>query len=490
MRNIVAEAGTVLAPDGRPAFLHALEGNWYEGSRWSPNRSYIWFPVQDAKKDLDKFTRSELSKHARYLWKNSPLIRGVIERLVTISVGSGFYPVFKSSSPEWNTRAKKAWRKKCRNIHLGPKCSMLDYQRAVARARFVDGECFSLKTADETVEYDSRVQGLEAERVCGGKDPSSDGLLLNKQGIVTGYYVKGVEAPYAAEHVIHHFTPNRLGQYRGETVLAAAINTARDVDDILALEKLAVKDASAKKDIIKTASGQLDAEAFRSLRFSQVATPMSLPADDNAKNDYYKVALGPESVVLRRGDEYTPYTPARPGSAWQGFMDFLAMTICLSTGFPPSTILPIDVGGTDIRRDLDIAQKVADPIQLDIAAELDEIVDYFIEGEIQDGELRKGVPADWDNRGWHFPAKINVDRQQAQQDRADVQSGLMSREEYHGRFSEDAEEVDATIIAEAKRRKDMISKAGFKDLKEFVQIMSLDGKMFQVNEQQKPNETP
>ena len=494
MKTILAERGTVLAPDGRPAFLHALEGNWYEGSRWSPNRSWVWFPVQDARKDLDRFTRLELSKRARYLYKNSPLVRGLIERLVTLIVGSGFKPVFKSSNPAWNERAKLVWAKKARNIHLGPRCSFLQYQRALCRARLLDGECFTILTEDTSVEFCYKIQGLEADRIAGGSAKNAspensefnhgpgfiDGFNLNKQGIVVSYNIRDVEEPYDAEFVVHHFTPNRLGQARGETVLAAAINTATDVDDILALEKQCVKDASSHKDIIKTASGEIDASTFRTLRYTeQYPTTFNLPADDRTKDDYYRVSFGAQPVVLKKGDEYTPYRPDRPGSAWQGFMAFLANTICSSTAFPPSVILPIDVGGTDIRRDLDIAQKVCDPIQMDIALELDPIVDHLLQDETQDGALRKDIPEDSGLRAWHFPPKVNVDRGQAQQDREDVAHGLMSLEEYHGRYGEDASEVEALVMSEARRRKAAIKTAGFTDAQEFVQILSLDSKMFQ-----------
>lgn len=499
MRNIVAEAGTILAPDGSPAFLKAVENNWYEASRWSPNRSFIWFPVQDARKDLDRYTRLELARNARYLYKNSPLIRGLIERLVTLTIGGGFRPVFQSSSVDWNLRATNWWNKKSRNIHLGHRCSFVQYQRAVGRARFLDGEAFSILTSDETVNFTSCVQGIEADRVGGvkTKDISQenqeflhnvgmvDGFQLNSQGIVVGYNFRDAIETYPAEYVVHHYTPNRLGQYRGETTLAAAINTARDVDDILALEKECVKDASSKKDIIKTASGQIDPETVRLMRYgTQFPTPFSLPVDDRVKDDYYRTRFGAQPVVLKTGDEYTPYKPDRPGAAWQGFMDFLSNTICLSSGFPPSVILPIAIGGTDIRRDLDIAQKVADPLQLDMAAEFDDLLGYLMLEEVQDGVLRQGLPQDWENRSWHFPQKINVDRQQAQQDREDVGHGLMSLAEYHGRYGQDAAEIEATIIKEAKRRKAAIEAAGFKDTKEFVEVISLDSKMFMTRAQE------
>lgn len=487
----------ILAPNGKPAYLEVLRNSpeamkvinqWYEGSRFSPLRSYIFEPVQSAKDDLDRFTREELSKNARYLYKNSPFIRGLIERLVTLTVGSGFHPVFKSSNKKWNAKAQAWYAKKARNIHLGPRASMQQYQRAVGRARFVDGEAYSIKTFDEE-SYTDRIQGLESNYCCGTDGKTIvDGKKLNKQGTVVAYKFRGVEAPYESDSVVHHFTPNRIGQYNGETILAAAINTARDVDDILALEKNAVKDASSRQDIIKTASGELSPEMYRSMRFGTNAasqTLFSLPADNTTRDDYYRLKFQAAPVVLRNGDEYTPYEPKRPGAAWQGFMDFLSGTICLSTSLPPTVVLPIAAGGTDVRRDLDIAQRVVEPWQQDMVLELDDILSYFLDGEVADGELRD-APADYMLRSWHMPQQINVDRSQQAQDRELVSAGLLSREEYHGRYSEDGDAYDLTVIEEVKVRRDRIKAAGFKDIAEFVQLLSLDPKLFMS----KPEGTP
>src|SRR5690242_14045178 len=112
-----------LAPNGRPAWLEApedagrkpggVEANWYEASRWRPNRPWVWFLGQDAKRDLDKFTRYELIKNSRYLWKNLPLARGLIERMVNLVIGCGIKPVPTSSKPDWNRKASLVWQKIC-----------------------------------------------------------------------------------------------------------------------------------------------------------------------------------------------------------------------------------------------------------------------------------------------------------------------------------------------------------------------------------------
>jgi capsid protein len=489
--------GAILAPNGEIAQDLALRNNWYEGSRWSPDRSWVWYPPQQAKKDLDRFTRYELIKHARYLYKNSPFIRGLIERLVVLTVGTGIYPVFKSDDEAFVKKATRIWMQRVKNIHLGPKCSFALYVRAIARARFLDGECCSIKTYDQRT-YEAKVQGVEAERLTGGQAGDNgtnetknwlDGQKLDAQGNVVGYIFRGSDTIYEPEQVIHHYSPSRLGQYRGETILAASINTARDVDDILSLEKQAVKEASATKDIIKTQSGELDPETFRNLRYgNQFPTVFALPPDDRNKDDYYQIKLGSKVIVLKRGDEYQPYKVDRTSPAWIGFMEFLSNSMCISTLIPPSVLLWIDTGGTDIRRDLDIAQRVVGAWQNDLIDELEELRQYLMSDDFTDGELRN-QPDDLEVI-WHCPPKLTVDRAQAKEDRADVQAGLMSIEEFHARQGDDPSAYEQAMVNGAKRRLKLIKGAGFENVREFVEVISLNAQLFQPDSEGEPEPAP
>ena len=488
----------IVTPGGQPAGAEAVRNQWYEGSRWSPNRSWVWYPAQSAKRDLDRFTRYELCKHSRYLHKNSPLIRGLTERLVNLVIGSGIHPVPISSDHEWNELAKARWRAICRRPCVDARHTMSQYQRITARARFIDGECFTIKTFRPGTGRPA-LQGLEAIRITnrtgtGAGDSAErnvDGVLLDRAGAPAAYQVQGVETPYPAQFIVQHYTPTRHGMIRGEPILASAINHARDVDDILALEKQAVKDASGHLDIIKTQTGDLDPETFRSLRYNTTGgypTTTSLPGDAKTRDDYYRVQFGAEPIVLKTGDEYTPYVSQRPGAAWQGFMDFLSQNIVLSTGLPPSLLLPVSLGGTDIRRDLEIAQRVVENWQTDLAAEWQEIWEYLIGEEIADGPLH-GAPEDWQEVRWQFPKSITVDRgRDAAQDRADVACGLMSREEYHGRYGDDGADYERAIIDETAARRDRITAAGFATPFDYVQWLSLSGSIYSASAQVTPSD--
>lgn len=483
----------IVTPAGRPARLEAITNHWYEASRWSPHRSFVWEPVQNARKDLDRYTRHELVKYSRYLYKNSPLIRGLIERLTNLTIGSGIRPVPTTSSRKFNQEVKAAWKRACKRPCVDSRMHMGQYQRVKARERFLDGEGLTVKTWSKS-SFRNAIQGLETDYLSAANAPNNkpdrnvDGVLIDGQGAPIGYQIRGAASPYPADDVVHHFTPIRSGQYRGEPILASAINTARDVDDILALEKQAVKSASATKDIIQTETGEIDPETLRKMDAAGLGA--GAPEDEQARNDYYRLILGAQAVVLQAGDKYTPYQPGRPGGAWQGFMDFLAATICLSTGIPASVLLPIDIGGTDIRRDLELAQRIITPWQDDIASEFQEIYEYFVGGDIDDG-LLTDPPDDWESVRWHFPKSITVDRgRDAQQDRADVMAGLMSREEYHARYGDDGDEYEQTVVTEARQRRFLLFgtplNEPFMDLREYVQIMSLDSKLFTAKPEASP----
>lgn len=480
-----------------------VKAQWYEGSRQSPNRNFIWQSVQDAKKDLDRYTRWELNKGAEKLWKDSPIIRGLFKRLVTLIIGSGAYPSPKSSSKEFNVELKAFLAKKFRRPCIDNKKGFGNYQRKKMLGMLKGGESFTVKVTDP-VDNSDKIQGFEWHRcsAAGGrpekdkdltnnlgtcystprestKTGGGDGIDFYETGFPKQYRFVGMDAPVGESLVVHHALIERDEQVRGETILAAALNTARDVHEILALEKAAVKDASSKQDIIQTMSGEYDPETLMKLPLvdGQGLGFASPPADDTNKQSYYNNKLGGSAVLLKTGDKFTPYVPSRPGSAWEGFMAFLANAIVASTGLPPSLYLPIDIGGTDIRRDLQIGQKVVEIFQSEFAEDLQEIAEYFIQGGIEDRAFKSKIPPDWNNLQWHFTGSLTVDRNKDQVRLMLVEAGLMTRNEYHGENADDGEAQMEQVVKEVKRTRLLITGTAesepFESATEFKQYLNL-----------------
>jgi hypothetical protein len=92
------------------------QANWYDASRWSPNRMWVWQPVQTARRDLDRYSRWEMNKRAEYLLKNSPIMRGLIRRMVTLTIGRGMFPTSKSKNQKWQEAVKNFWRNVARGL--------------------------------------------------------------------------------------------------------------------------------------------------------------------------------------------------------------------------------------------------------------------------------------------------------------------------------------------------------------------------------------
>ncbi len=417
----------VLAPNGEPARRVVAR---YEAAQWSPTRTGIWWPLQDARKDAYQLTRGELARLAWHLHQNSPIVRALIERLVTYIVGTGIHPVAASSNATWNEKADAVWRERSKAIELTCGAPWGSYLAQVCRCALVAGDCLTTFIdvgRPKLFLFESHQIGTPR----GGRD-ATDGVVLDKFGRVKSFtrLDNGYEIP--AEMAVLHWFAERPAQYRGVSVLASAINTARDVDDILAFEKVSTKEASSTTEVIeRTADGPaVDPEGAYS--GATWTTP-----DGQEREVYYQKRFGSAPKVMQPGDKYVKATPDRPSQAWQGFVDFLAQMICLSTGLPPSLLYGQKVGGADTRRELATGQRAIEPFQQALAHQAERIWRHIIEVEIEDGPLG-GEPEDWASVEWQFPKAMTVDAgREAQQDREDVRMGTLSLREYFGRWGQD-----------------------------------------------------
>lgn len=457
---------------------------------WSPLRSNLQSTVQDVNRDLSRASRRELMRKARHWYQNSGLVRGVIERIVSFTVGTGIVPVAASSDAAWNEMANKAWQGWVPYADLTGRDNLYKLQEIAARSMFVDGEVFTLLTYGDSGR--PRLQLVESHRIADQSTTATDnhdGITFDAVGRPSSYRicrtddVAGPAISRPSDSVVHHLFRERPQQEKGVTILSAALLTSHDLHDIIALEKIAVKDAASKTDIIKTASGELDPE--------DVAIAGGIETTDAngvTATKFYREVFGPEAKVLKHGDEFTPYVPSRPGPAWNGFVEFLVNLICISTGFPPSVLVNFKMGGADSRRDVATAQRLIERFQADLCHQWQRVWEYVIQDEIDRGMLPP-PPADWRNVSWQTPRAITLDYgREAMQDREDVKAALMTRREYWGRYGLNDVEQDSRIIAEAAKRKADIAAAGM-SVEEFTTLIRLDPVKAATTEPQ-PKTTP
>lgn len=436
---------TIFAPNGRPAREVVAA---YEAPIPSRQRSTIPHPLTDGVDSVDQYTRAEISRLAWHLWENSPFFRGAVERLVTYTVGAGIMPASASSDPEWNAAEDAAFAARAESIEATSGLSWGAYVDTLARAAFVAGDCLSVPvlTASGT-----RLRLVESHQIATVKatanaDRARDGVRMDAAGSVVAYTLADGKTEVPASEGVLHFFPGRAGLLRGVSLFASAISRARDIEDILSLEKQAVKEGSAITSVVKTASGELDDE-------DAIAASETMPDGESAVR-YYQARFGAEAKVLRMGDDFEQFRNDRPGPVWQGFMAFLAETVVASTGMPASVVLGLKVGGADTRKELATALRVIERWQARLAEQLTRIRNFFVEIDIADG-LVPPPPKDWRRVEWLTPREVTADAgREAAQDREDVKFGMHTLRDHFGRFQQDWRKQlrqRATEVAEVNR---------------------------------------
>ena len=411
----------------------------YDAASSSKNRSSISHTVQDAVKDLTPSVLTALRKNSRYLDCNSAVYSGAAKRMTTLIVGTGIMASSASKNEAWAKSCTAAYSEWSRVCDVSCVSSMAAIQQVIAHSLIVDGEVFLLLTSDQETNA-PRIQLIEAHTI---EDIKCDDVGRPLYYVPKGAAPAGSDGTspdwYPAETVVHFFRQTRPGQRRGVPLFTPAINTARDVEELINIEKAASKAAGTTVDVIKRKGGTLPQ---RGRMVGEKSTDATKP------DQYYKDIVGPEGIVLDTDEEYQQVTSQRPSTAWQGFIDFLVSVFCLAGDMPPSAFLQIKVGGADTRRDLASAQRVVEQWQQLVSYGMHRVFEYFVENTKSLNDTR---PVDWKEVVFQFPRKLTVDDGRTSvSDRADIASGAMTVDEYCGMFGANGSEHIRQLRAEMR----------------------------------------
>lgn len=388
----------------------------YEGGRYNtPGRSITPGVVQSARQDLTKYTREELLRKSRYFEKNNGYYNRMADLFeqYTVGQGIGFFPA--SSDPEWNRRWLVKWQKWQRFADLSSRLSFGTLQGIIARALFIDGEIFILKTYGDT--GFPRIQLIEAHRVRSPDNRQNeknlvDGIEIDDRGRPIAYHVattdyredgvsKTTWTRYDSDYVVHVMEPGRAAQYRGIPACYPVINDLVDLDDLQLLEMQACKDAASVSDVIKTASGEINDE--------DVLRGTVTNSDGVSRDAYYKDIFGARAKVLKTGDEYAQHRSERPTAATSGYWDVMLTKICSGIGIPREIVIPGSMQGTSMRSVLDVSSAYFKTRSYVIADHLRQIFEWVTQEHIRlDPELSP-TPEDWFLCSYRSPRSINVD---------------------------------------------------------------------------------
>jgi len=427
----------------------------YEAAYWnfSGDRTYINSSVQDARMDADFYARTEILRKARYFEQNNAIVNRLVDIFEQFTVGAqGLQVIPDSSDEKWNQRATASWRIWCKYPDLVSRQYFGCLQSIMARRWFIDGEIFIHKVASPNSNK-PRLRLYESHRCYTPRDLLKeegktviDGVGIDAIGRPTGYWIHRDQKDETttgfdfikADEIIHLFEPERPGMYRGMSFLYPVLNDIHDLDDIQMYEKRAAKDASEITNVVKTASGEVDANTYRKQRMS-VNTQDSdgnviLKRDDQ----YYKSTLGGRTLVIKRDEDITQFQSERPSVAQQSFWDYLLAKICAGVGISKLFVVPFSMQGTVTRLDADISTIFFRSRSSVIGVVILEIYEWYM-GSAKDFDKTLGKsPLDWFKARLRPPKAANVDTgRNSSAMISEYQAGLRTAQDIYGELGED-----------------------------------------------------
>jgi lambda family phage portal protein len=430
----------------------------YEAANYSPRRSRVpGAAPSDAKKELTPHARRELVRKSRYLNKNSGFAREVVGDMAIYSTGDGIRPQAQTQDPEWNRTAEEYFERWANRPEITNRFSFEECQNLVCRGIDVDGEYFVLKVRDRFGR--ARIQLVESHRVgSGADDPDSiDGVLFDEFGAPLAYMVQQDDASYRpvyANAVMHVFEPEFASGARNHPTMQHSINHILDEMEMLALEKHAVKDNQDVSRIIKRQEGTLEDDG--DFRVSPDTGELAEQTDPTA----IQKIVGGKVVALKPGESMESFQSNRPSPVFTGFLEHLKRDS--SAGVLPYEFVldPTKVGGASVRLIVAKADRRFSYRQLILIQRfLRPTWGWVIGDAIDRGDLppMKG----WNKVAWVTPRRITVDAgREAQQNRADVETGLKTVSDHYQELGMDFREELERRAQDARAILDAAGKYG------------------------------
>jgi len=417
-------------------------GDWQSVGSTHQRRIIFGSAPQDLRRDLKPYDRLAMVKKCRWAERNSGLFRQILGDMVLYTVGDGIRPQSHAEDAEKAKRYEEYFHEKTKRLDVTNRFSFYQCQSVLLRAMVRDGDAFAAKVRNGAGQ--AKVQLIEAHRVA--DDPNVeppegqwDGVGFGPFGELRYFNVirsDGSSRQILANAMMHVVDHEYASGARGVPMMQHSINSIQDEMEILALEKMAVKDNSDVTRVIKKAGGTVDGDmAFE------------LGASVNATYDNLSSQMGGKLIALEPGEDFQSFASNRPNPTFTGFLAALEKDV--SMGVLPYEFVndPSKIGGASVRLVTAKSARVFGKYQTVL---IDSFCiptwGYIIGQGIANGDL----PDDpkWNVTSWTTPKSVTVDAgREAAQDRADLELGLMSLSEMYGQRGLDFKQ-------EAKKRAD------------------------------------
>lgn len=412
--------------------------NRYEAAQPStPKRSYIPAFNRDARYDANSWSRWEMTRKIRYFERNVWLVQAIRDEHVKWTVGpNGLQVNPASSDEEWNKGMQEAYQEWCEQPCFDATIPMSQVHKQIAGTAHLENDLFVLKTSTKVPGRPSRpaIQLIESHRcsapgtVYSLKESEDvvDGVQLGKDGSgrvsgPVGYWIiddllSTQWAFRSAAEMIHIFSPERIGMFRGITPYHSVMNTLHDLDDLESLEMDRAKINAEVANIITSPSGELNRDSMRARRFGSVGTstanPDSKDEDIARRIEMYRKILGARTISLKTGEDMKQLANQNPSAATQWYWRYKLGQVSKVGGVPLSLIFPElieGIQGTLVRGIYDDAHETFRGHFFNYARVAMNLYQFFANWARYNDPRCFDAPADWNKCHVIPPRAVNVD---------------------------------------------------------------------------------
>lgn len=397
--------------------------------RGDPNRQSIpyYFRQRDP---IPKWERIELIEMGRYLYGNDGIIKGAIDDMARFSFP--LKPQACTSDSAWNIEAEAYFEQWACNADIKGRLHYYDLQRLASICLDRDGDIGILHVNTES---GVKLQLIEADIIRdapNNKGEWEQGVQYDSKGRPVAYAILDDPerddttrvVPASQMHLL--FDPERADQQRGISSIAHAVAHIRDKKEILAYEKIGVKNLSTFSAVLQSDYNEPDEDAF-GLAEMEGTDATGAPTEITVS----QMQSG-EVPILRKGEQLTAFQGNRPSATFQGFLEFLIREFAVGIGLPYEFVWNTQaLTGTSQRFVMGKAQRKFEERQRLFSP----IVKRTWAMVIAEGIEKKELQAidGWQKCKVQPPAKLTIDigREMAQE-RDDVAAGLMSKAQHFG----------------------------------------------------------
>lgn len=357
--------GMELSPTVRNHLDLRLGQGMYEATNFSTNRATRIVRATDSRFDLTQWTRLRAMALARWSYINVPYIRGAVDLMMGLSVGTGFAPNSLSKDKVLALELDAFINEKFETIGFANNESMDELLQHDCRGVDIDGDIGYNMVVDEL--GNEKLQLVEAHRIKRGPvtDPLCiDGVWFDQYARRTGYNIllpdfseglldRNIQTEaIPVGNFIYLAERNRPDEPRSITNLIHALNPLQDLYEILAFEMASVKKNSEIGLTIETDTPNRPplgppvdifipaAEACG----DQPAQPAQIITREQVYGGGGKVA------VLKTGEKLQAHDHKRPGTGIEGWSKFTIRGVSVGFGLPFEILWdPESIGGANTR---------------------------------------------------------------------------------------------------------------------------------------------